>query len=234
MPAGKHTQYFHSPSVTAAATSLFKWLTPQRQLINAVRVWARSLTAVTVGTVDVKAAGVTILTAPLDLLSAQALPAAVVTALVATSSGNVDAGAHLYKVTNVTAIGETAASLASVSITNDGTHKQNTVTLVAGPAGTIARNIYRTQQGGSTYTLVATVADNTTLSFTDNVADATIVSNAAAPTVSTVAQAALSAVLTNVLAGVDVPASTEISVDVAITGTSIDRLSVQIDSTPLD
>lgn len=40
-----------------------------------------------------------------------------------------------------------------------------------GPSGTLARRIYRTKNGGSTYYLVAEIADNVTTTFTDNVPD---------------------------------------------------------------
>jgi len=116
-----------------------------------------------------------------------AAPGAATTALVATSSGNLTNGAYLYKVTFVTAQGETEAGTASTSRTVDSTHKQ--IALSAIPTGVAnlvtSRNIYRTQSGGSSYTLLATLADNTTTTYTDNVADATISATAAAPSTNT-------------------------------------------------
>ena len=38
----------------------------------------------------------------------------------------------------------------------------------------IARKIYRTKAGGSTYWLLATIADNTTTTYTDTAADASL------------------------------------------------------------
>lgn len=41
-----------------------------------------------------------------------------------------------------------------------------------GPAGTVSRKIYRTATGGSTLKLLTTISDNTTVTYTDNTADA--------------------------------------------------------------
>lgn len=95
-----------------------------------------------------------------------------ITALVVTGTGNVDWGAHTYKVTFVDASGETIGSAASNSVTNNTSNRQTTVIISTGPAGTTSRKIYRTAAGGATYLLLATVANNTTVSYTDNIADA--------------------------------------------------------------
>ena len=107
------------------------------------------------------------------------VPRAPVAALVATASGNVTNGAHTYKVTCLDAEGETIPSLVSNSVTVDASHKQVTVTLPLGGTGTTSRKIYRTAAGGTAYLLLATLADNTTTSYTDNIADASL--GAAAP-----------------------------------------------------
>jgi hypothetical protein len=101
-------------------------------------------------------------------------PLAPTIALVATASGNCTNGAHLCKTTFVDADGETESSAASNSVTVDGTHKQLTCTLEVGPWGTTSRNIYMTEAGGTTYKLVGTQADNTTTSYTVNVADGSL------------------------------------------------------------
>lgn len=110
-------------------------------------------------------------------------PPAPTVALVTTGTGNVNNGAHLYKVTFVDAEGETSASVASNSVTVDGTHKQVTVAIPLGPIGTVSRRIYRTEAGGSVYKALASVANNTTLSYTDNIADASLTT--AAPVLNT-------------------------------------------------
>ncbi len=78
---------------------------------------------------------------------------------------------------------QTAAGTPSnaVSATN------NPVDLTAipiGPAGVIARDLYRTKAGGSTYYFLVTLADNVVTEYTDNTTDADL-GSATAPTVNT-------------------------------------------------
>lgn len=93
------------------------------------------------------------------------------------AAGNVDVGDHSWKVTLVNVEGEE---------TEIGT-KSNVVTIAAaakivnltnvpvGAAGTASRKIYRTEAGDvSDYKLVGTIADNTTTTFTDNIADVSL------------------------------------------------------------
>jgi hypothetical protein len=58
----------------------------------------------------------------------------------------------------------------SINLTN----QQATVTLATGPSGTIARLLYRTVAGGSMYNFVTFIGDNTTTSYTDNIADSSL------------------------------------------------------------
>lgn len=46
--------------------------------------------------------------------------------------------------------------------------------IATGPSGTVARRIYRTQAGGSTYFLVAEIGDNSTTSYTDSTPDSAL------------------------------------------------------------
>ena len=100
-------------------------------------------------------------------------PTACTATLVATDVGNVDAGTHIYKVTYVNETGETELGTASNYVTTDATHKQ--VDLSDIPLSTsgsvISRKIYRTRANGIDYYLLTTIADNTTTTYTDNVAD---------------------------------------------------------------
>lgn len=106
-------------------------------------------------------------------------PSTLVAALVATSTGVVDAGTHSYKLTYVTAQGETEANTASNVVTTDSTHKQVTVSSIpAPPEGVTSRNLYRTAAGGSTYKLLATLLDPTVTTYTDNKTDAQLGGNA--------------------------------------------------------
>lgn len=98
-------------------------------------------------------------------------------ALVATGTGNVDNGAHTYKVEFVTATGGTgiATAVASNTVTVDGTHKQVSLTgiPVSSSGAVTSRKIYRTTVAG-TYLLLTTIADNVTTTYTDNTADASM------------------------------------------------------------
>lgn len=104
------------------------------------------------------------------------------TVALAGAAGNVDDGVHRYRLTFVTADGETEGGLISDALTvsdktSDG---QVTVTIPVGGTNVTSRKIYRTEAGGSSYKLLATVADNSTTSYTDNTADSGL--GAEAPT----------------------------------------------------
>jgi len=103
-------------------------------------------------------------------------PIACVATLVTTSTGNVDAGTHKYTITYINDSGETELGAVSNTITTDATHKQ--VTLSKIPVSTsisvTSRKIYRTKAGADEYYLLATIADNTTTTYTDNIADASL------------------------------------------------------------
>jgi uncharacterized phiE125 gp8 family phage protein len=91
--------------------------------------------------------------------------------------GNVNAGAHRWRVTFVTADGETDGGTisAAVTVANPAVNGQVSITAVPlGGAAVTARKIYRTVAGGSTYLLLATINDNTTTTYTDNVADGSL------------------------------------------------------------
>lgn len=103
----------------------------------------------------------------------QIAPPGALTAAVGAATGLT--GIYLYKVTFVTAEGETNGGVESAPVTV-ANQKINLSAIPVGPAGTTARKIYRTVAGGLTGTehLVTTIADNTTLVFVDNVADGSL------------------------------------------------------------
>lgn len=106
-------------------------------------------------------------------------PGAPTAALAGLGAGNVNSGTHSYKITFVTAGGETDAGAVSNVVTTTGGNGQ--VALSAIPLGSVlttSRKIYRTAAGGSTYKLLATLADNTTTTYADNIADASLSTNA--------------------------------------------------------
>ncbi len=130
----------------------------------------------------------------LDAGSYELPPAAPTVALAGTPvAGNVDNGAHGYLVTFVTAAGETQGGVVSAPVTVADKTVNGKVTVsaipIGGSAGT-ARNLYRTAAGGSTYLLLATLANNSTTSYTDNIADASL--GAGAPTANTTSDPLLS------------------------------------------
>lgn len=98
------------------------------------------------------------------------------------AAGLLSAGAYKWVVTWVTALGETLAS-AELTFTMEASKKAvlSNVPIAptgvgAGVSGVIARKIYRTKAAGATGTekLVGEIADNTTTTFEDNIADGSL------------------------------------------------------------
>lgn len=115
-------------------------------------------------------------------------PGAATAALTGAGAGNVDNGAHSYKITFVTAGGETEAGTASAPVTVADKTVNGQVALSAIPTGTVgivtSRKIYRTVAGDTgDYKLVATIANNTATTYTDNTADSSL--GAIAPSANT-------------------------------------------------
>jgi len=123
----------------------------------------------------------------LDASNQEPAPGVITAALASPAVvGNVTAGAHRYLVTFVTADGETQAGEVSAAVTVADAAVNGKVALSAIPIGgalVTARKIYRTATGGSTYLLLATIANNTATTYTDNIADASL--GAQAPTANT-------------------------------------------------
>lgn len=103
-------------------------------------------------------------------------PAACVATLIATATGNVDNGTHSYKVTFVNASGETELGTVSNTVTVDASNKQVALSdiPVSSSLGVTARKIYRTKAGFSNYNYLATLNDNSTTTYTDNIADSSL------------------------------------------------------------
>lgn len=111
--------------------------------------------------------------------------------------GNVDNGAHRYLCTYVTADGETQAGVVSsaVAVADKTVNGQVALTNIPlGGASVTSRKIYRTAADGSTYMLLATIADNTTTTYTDNIADSAL--GAGAPTTNTTGDPMLNMLIT--------------------------------------
>jgi hypothetical protein len=104
-------------------------------------------------------------------------PAAPTVALAGLGAGNVDNGTHYYFVTYVTANGETnLSSGASVTVADKTVNGQVTVTIpTSSDTRVTARKIYRNTANSNSWVevkLLATINDNTTTTYTDNIADA--------------------------------------------------------------
>lgn len=105
------------------------------------------------------------------------LPVALSAALAGAGAGNVDDGLHNYRVVHVRPLGDSQPGAATpITVVDKAADGQVSLTgIAAGPAGTTARKVYRTKVGApNDYFLLTTIADNVTLIFTDNVADAAL------------------------------------------------------------
>jgi len=120
----------------------------------------------------------------IDASNQEVPPGAITVALSGAGAGNVDSGAHRYLATFVTADGETQAGAVSAAVTTTGGDGKVSLSgIQLGGALVTARKLYRTAANGSTYLLLATLADNTTTVYADNIADVSL--GAAAPSVNT-------------------------------------------------
>lgn len=93
------------------------------------------------------------------------------------AAGSVNAGAHRYLATFTTADGETQAGEMSAPVTVADAAVNGQVVLTGIPVGgsaVTARKLYRTVANGTHFLLLATIADNTTATYTDNIADAAL------------------------------------------------------------
>jgi len=122
----------------------------------------------------------------LDDSDGEPAPTAPTVALAGGGAGNLDNAVYSYKVTFVTSDGETEGGTASDNVTVSDNSSDGQVSITDIPVGGSAvtsRKIYRTEGGGSTYKLLATILNNTTTSYTDNIADGSL--GASAPTSNT-------------------------------------------------
>jgi uncharacterized phage protein gp47/JayE len=101
-------------------------------------------------------------------------------------------GSYEYRVTFVTATGETLASVDSNAISVSA-QQVNLTGIPVGGVGTTRRRIYRDKNGANNYRLVTEIANNTATTYTDNVTDATVNANSAMPTVDTAHRITLNA-----------------------------------------
>lgn len=116
---------------------------------------------------------------PIDCITYSSATAPTV-ALAGSGAGNVDNGIHKYIVTFVYPSGDTDAivtGVTSVTVTDKTTNGKVSITNIPlGSTGCTARKIYRTVAGGNWYNakLLTTISDNTTTSYSDNIADSSL------------------------------------------------------------
>lgn len=134
----------------------------------------------------------------IDASNVEPSPTAPTVALISPAAGgNLSAGAYRYRVTFVTADGETDGGVISsaVTVSNPAVNGKVTVSdIPVGGALVTARKLYRTAAAGSAYLLLATISDNTTTTYTDNIADASL--GAGVPTTNTTSDPELSRMIT--------------------------------------
>jgi len=99
--------------------------------------------------------------------------------IAAVGAAGVLTGAYYYSTTYVTALGETAPWPGTATVVNPSSQQVNLTAIPVGPAGVIARRIYRTPAVSGVvdpkdYRYVAEVNDNTTTTYTDNTADGSL------------------------------------------------------------
>ena len=105
-------------------------------------------------------------------------PPACVAALAGTGAGLLSNGVYSYLITFVTSSGESAPGTASNTVTVSDYTTNGKISLtnipIAAQAIITARNIYRTKEDGSVYYFLATISDNVTTTYTDNIADTSL------------------------------------------------------------
>lgn len=112
-----------------------------------------------------------------------ATPSTPVTLAAGSTSGALGGGNYSYKVTFVTAYGESDGSPVSANQTTTSGSINVSAIPVSTEQNVIARNLYRTTSGGGSWLFLDTIADKTTLVYTDVIADGSL--GAAIPTSNT-------------------------------------------------
>lgn len=109
------------------------------------------------------------------------------------AAGNIEDGAHIYAVAFYNGAGITPPGpVAAVTVADKTVNGKVTVSdIPLGPTGTTGRKLYRSSTAATALKLLATIADNTTTSYTDNIADGSL--GAAKETVNAAAATVLAA-----------------------------------------
>lgn len=123
-------------------------------------------------------------------------PATAPTAALASpaAAGNIENGTHIYAVAFYNGAGITPPGpvTAAVTVANKTVNGQVALSSIPiGPVGTTGRKVYRSEAGATALKLLATIANNTDTTYTDNIADGSL--GAAKETVNAAAATALAA-----------------------------------------
>jgi hypothetical protein len=102
---------------------------------------------------------------------------------VATGAAGALTGSYHWLVTFATSTGETEGGAVSVALSLTAQKGELTAVPVSPCRSVTSRKVYRTVAGGASYLLSGTISDNTTTTYSDNVADGSL--GAAAPTAAT-------------------------------------------------
>jgi hypothetical protein len=126
--------------------------------------------------------------------STYAAPLSAPTATPIAGSG-LGVGTYQYLVTYITQGGETPAGPTTSVTTNSGNQRASLTNIPTAPSqssqpaiatnNVIGRGIYRTAVGGSTFSYLTALQDNSTTTYIDNAADAALVTTAPPPTLNT-------------------------------------------------
>jgi uncharacterized phiE125 gp8 family phage protein len=122
----------------------------------------------------------------LDSSNLEPVPDAPTCALAGLGAGNVDNGAHRYRVVFVTADGKTDGGVISGVVTVVDKTVDGRISVTGIPLGgsrVVAREVYRTKAGQDNFFLVVTLNDNAATTYIDNLADAAL--GAGCPVVNT-------------------------------------------------
>lgn len=231
--AGIQTVLVHFQAVAAGVANRATFRLPQKSKILRVAASVRASDATDLQ-VMAEADGANLLTGAIDVIPLAAPTAPTAALADPAAPGNVNDGTHSYKLTFVNAVGESAGSAKSnvVTVADKATNGQIVVTIGTGPSGTVARKLYRTSAGDAgAWKLVATVANNTATTVTDNLADG---AGASVPTKDTRSEGEyFEGVLATAANAVAKEAAITVDVD-TLTGTDVKDLCVQIDLCRLD
>ena len=130
---------------------------------------------------------------PLQAYGSYFTPPAAGMAATAVSGSGLGTGQYQYAVTFLSQGGETSPSPVAAVTTSSGHQQVNLSAIPLGPSTTatpgiatnqvIGRNLYRTTAGGTQLSLLATLQDNVTTTYSDTVADSALSGRPAPPTV---------------------------------------------------